>query len=260
MASSILRSFARVGGRSILTHTGLGLFKTRFPSTTKFPAFASRQFGVLAEEDKDQLDCKAHDTNKLDACWSCGERHKCKGFFCGCGAIQPLRDATNYFEILKCPVHFDLDMKFLESNFWALQKKLHPDLFSHKSQEEQEFSAMNSSMVNNAYQTLRDPVERVKYLLGLYGMDVLSETSNEHVDGAFLMEVMEARESIEDAGKDSIEEVIRENKDKIVICLGTIKSLFDQHDLTGMAQEAVKLQYFTRIHAEATEKQHQMEL
>mmetsp|Transcript_28651 Transcript_28651/g.37552 ORF Transcript_28651/g.37552 Transcript_28651/m.37552 type:complete len:298 (-) Transcript_28651:259-1152(-) len=188
-------------------------------------------------------------------CWNCGEREKCEGFFCGCGALQPLQNA-NYFEILKCPVHFDVDMKYLEKNYWALQKQLHPDLYGTRHQIEQELSAENSSKVNHAYQILRDPVERVKYLLSLYGVDVLAENSStKDVDAMFLMEVMEIRENIDDAASiESINGILESNRKETETCLKNIKSLFDSKEFEKIGEQAVRLQYFTRINAEANQK------
>uniref|UniRef100_A0A7S3Y1H3 J domain-containing protein n=1 Tax=Heterosigma akashiwo TaxID=2829 RepID=A0A7S3Y1H3_HETAK len=194
------------------------------------------------------------------SCWQCGLRDRCSGFFCDCGALQPLQN-ENYFEILKCPVHFDVDMKYLEQNYWKLQKQLHPDLYGTRHQIEQELSAQNSSQVNHAYQTLKDPVERVKYLLSLYGIEVLHEQSGtQEVDPMFLMQVMEMREEIEEAKTPhKIEQLMQTNHHAIDQTLRSIKTLFDGKELTKIAEEAVKLQYYTRINAEACQKLDELE-
>lgn len=50
-------------------------------------------------------------------------------------------------------------------------------------------------MLNNAYTTLKDPVERSKYLLELQGIEYGEDVPAPSTD--FLMEVMEIREEIE---------------------------------------------------------------
>jgi len=205
---------------------------------------------------------KAETVDALQNCWNCGFRNTCSRaeFFCGCGAIQPLQD-FNYFEILKCPVHFDVDMNYLEKNYWSLQKQLHPDKYSTKQKIEQELSAQNSSHVNHAYQILKDPVERVKYLLSLYGVTALEEDGQSRdVEPAFLVEVMETREALEDAS--TLEEarmILEENCFKIECCLKNIKALFDAKELAKIAQEAIRLQYFTRINDEANKRLDKLE-
>jgi len=88
-------------------------------------------------------------------------------------------------------------MKAVEKNFWNIQKQLHPDKFSTKSEEEQEISSINSAVINCAYSALKTPFARVQYLLELHGIDALGETSITAVDPEVLMEIMEQREKIE---------------------------------------------------------------
>lgn len=52
--------------------------------------------------------------------------------------------------------------------------------------------------MNTAYQVLLNPVSRVQYILSQEGVEVLEETDKLD-DKEFIMEVMEAREEIEDA-------------------------------------------------------------
>mgnify|MGYP000551148415 FL=1 len=55
-----------------------------------------------------------------------------------------------------------------------------------------------TSLINQAFQTLKDPVSRAQYMLKLNGLDIDSETDTT-MDAEFLMEQMEFRESIMDA-------------------------------------------------------------
>jgi molecular chaperone HscB len=54
---------------------------------------------------------------------------------------------------------------------------LHPDLYARKSAEEQAWSLRQSSLLNDAYRTLKDPVARTAYLLKLEGLRVEDENS-----------------------------------------------------------------------------------
>ena len=52
----------------------------------------------------------------------------------------------------------------LENDFYDLSRKLHPDLYARAGAKEQEWSLEQSSLLNDAYRTLRDPIKRTEYL------------------------------------------------------------------------------------------------
>lgn len=87
-------------------------------------------------------------------------------------------------------------MKQLEARYWNHQKKLHPDRFHGSSTVEREFSAQQASNINIAYNTLKQPHLRAKYMLQLMGVP-FGEGTDTPVDPALLMEIMEIREQIE---------------------------------------------------------------
>ncbi len=55
-----------------------------------------------------------------------------------------------------------------------------------------------TAQVNAAFQTLKDPVARARYLLGMQGVET-SEDTDTAMDTNFLMEQMELRESLAEA-------------------------------------------------------------
>jgi molecular chaperone HscB len=90
--------------------------------------------------------------------------------FCGaCGHIQPVGQNTDYFAFLGLPRKLRLDDHALEASFYALSRQFHPDFFMSASPEERQASMECSSMLNDAYRTLRDPISRTLYLLSLEG-------------------------------------------------------------------------------------------
>ena len=58
----------------------------------------------------------------------------------------------------------------LEREFYRLSRRLHPDVYARASQQEQDWSLANSSLLNDAYRTLKNPVKRTEYLLKLEGI------------------------------------------------------------------------------------------
>lgn len=103
----------------------------------------------------------------------------------------------NHFELFGLPVAFDLDADDLASRYRELQRRVHPDKFANASDQERRLSLQMTALVNEAFQTLKDPVRRGRYLLSLRGVDVGGETDTA-MDPAFLMEQMEWRENLEE--------------------------------------------------------------
>jgi molecular chaperone HscB len=90
---------------------------------------------------------------------------------------------NSYFALFALPYHLHVDAKALETTFYAQSRKLHPDRFAAKPAAEQEAALAASSQLNDAYRTLRDPIARTEYLLGLEGVQ-LEEQSRAATDAA----------------------------------------------------------------------------
>ena len=77
----------------------------------------------------------------------------------------------------------NIDTEQLEREFYKLSRKLHPDLAARHGAREQEWSLEQTSQLNDAYRTLKDPVARTEYLLKLEGVH-LEEQSKSATDTA----------------------------------------------------------------------------
>ncbi len=104
----------------------------------------------------------------------------------------------NHFELFGLTPRYEIDTAALESTFRNLQSQVHPDKFAHLSEAEKRVSMQWSTRVNEAYQTLKSPLNRAVYLLQLQGIDALAQT-NTQLPMAFLMQQIEWREAIQDA-------------------------------------------------------------
>jgi molecular chaperone HscB len=103
----------------------------------------------------------------------------------------------NHFELFGLPVSFDVDADDLTSRYRELQRRVHPDKFTNAPDQERRLSLQMTALVNEAFQSLKDPVRRGRYLLSLRGVDMDEETDTA-MDPAFLMEQMELREYLEE--------------------------------------------------------------
>jgi len=77
--------------------------------------------------------------------------------------------SENYFSILGLPRQPSIDLALLESKYYELMKRFHPDLHFKGSREEKDASLKNSALITTAYRTLKDPVERGRYWLEIHG-------------------------------------------------------------------------------------------
>lgn len=109
--------------------------------------------------------------------------------------MSPADLSSNYFEVFDIPVSFEINLAELSEKFRSLQSVAHPDNFASGSDAQRLLSVQRSALINEAYQTLREPLARSIYLLKLKGWD-LGQDSATHMDTEFLMQQMELREQL----------------------------------------------------------------
>jgi molecular chaperone HscB len=110
------------------------------------------------------------------SCWSCGSMRA--AHFCeSCGKVQP-PVPVDYFTFFGLPPQLNLDVAALEKSFYELSRKLHPDLNARAGTQEQEWSMEQSSLLNDAYRTLKDPIKRTAYLLHLEGVELEEQSKS----------------------------------------------------------------------------------
>jgi len=110
------------------------------------------------------------------SCWSCGSMRA--AHFCeSCGKVQPPAP-VDYFTFFGLPPKLNLNVATLEKDFYELSRRLHPDLNAKGGSQEQEWSLEQSSLLNDAYRTLRDPIKRTQYLLRLEGVELEEQSKS----------------------------------------------------------------------------------
>jgi molecular chaperone HscB len=110
----------------------------------------------------------------------------------------------NHFELFNLPQQFAVDAGALDSAYRDVQSRVHPDKFVNATDAEKRVAMQWATRANEAYQTLKNPQKRARYMCELNGVDLQTE-SNTSMPMAFLMQQMEWREELGDAraGKDS---------------------------------------------------------
>ena len=105
---------------------------------------------------------------------------------------------ADHFALLKLPQRQALDATQLEANFRELQTRVHPDRHVQASDADKRQAMQWATRVNEAFQTLKAPLSRARYLLHVLGHDAQIE-SNTAMPTDFLIAQMELREAVADA-------------------------------------------------------------
>ena len=162
--------------------------------------------------------------------------------------------SQTYFELFGLPATYALDREQLDRAYRELQNTVHPDRFAAKSETEQRVAMQWATKVNEAYQTLKQPITRGVYLLQLQGIDAMS-AHDTSIAPAFLMQQMEWREAIDAAreGRDmaALDRLQAELDAAYRVVDQELATLLDVDRNAGAATEAVrKLKFMDKLLAE----------
>jgi len=138
--------------------------------------------------------------SSLQICRHCGGGAPPDAHFCPqCEKILSLGRNTDYFRFLGLPRKLGVDLSDLEQRFRNLSRQFHPDYFYNAAPAERRASLERSSYLNDAYRTLRNPIARVEYLLGLEGFAAKNpEEASRQVPPALLEEVFALNEELDE--------------------------------------------------------------
>ena len=162
--------------------------------------------------------------------------------------------SQNHFQLFGLTPSFALDLARVEQSYRDIQAQVHPDKFSNASDAERRLSMQWSTQVNEAYQTLKQPISRARYLLKLFGVDTQEET-NTAMPAEFLMEQMEWREAIGEA-KDAADATelnhlgakLRQAMNQLQDDVG--QRLDQLQDYAGAAEAVRKLRFHEKLREE----------
>ncbi|XP_006571447.1 iron-sulfur cluster co-chaperone protein HscB, mitochondrial [Apis mellifera] len=180
-------------------------------------------------------------------CWNCNFTYKSDLFCSKCKVLQKPPENLTYFDIIDIPKTYDVNITEIQKKYKELQKLLHPDKFSNKSDKEKQFSEILSSLVNKAYSTLLHPLKRGLYMLELNGITISEGTDN--VNAEFLMEIMEKNEEIEDAAnnEEKIKKLIQENETILNSLIMNVAAAFEQKDIKKAESLLIQMKYYDSI-------------
>ena len=184
----------------------------------------------------------------VQACWSCQGPVGAGDPFCpSCQAVQPPGQA-DHFQRLSLPRGFGIDTAALEKSYFRMQRLLHPDRFATRTPKEKALSQQQATSLNDAYETLNDPLARAAYLAGLMGRDVLKEDGNAPVDPMILMEAIEMREALDEAETaEDLGAVTKHTQGEIADCESELSDAFAAEDLDRAVTLITRLKYLRKL-------------
>jgi molecular chaperone HscB len=153
--------------------------------------------------------------------------------------------SQDYFTFFGFERKLQIDGGALQKRFYELSKQWHPDRFSRRPIEEQNQALEATSILNDGYRTLKDPVKRAEYLLAQEGFPI-GEQRSKNVPPELLEEVFELNMLLEElrTGDDSQKPQLAQARENFVGMLGDVdrqlETLFARHDAAAPESENAK--------------------
>jgi molecular chaperone HscB len=157
----------------------------------------------------------------------------------------------DHFARLGLPAALDLDVATLDRAYFALQRQWHPDRFVSRPADERARASAEAASLNEAYRTLKAPLSRAFYMAGMAGVDLPGDGKTID-DPDLLMEAMEAREALHDAGTlDAVDKLAAEARQDVQKSLAGLASLFLANDRAAIRKALLRLRYLDKFAEEA---------
>jgi molecular chaperone HscB len=171
--------------------------------------------------------------------------------------------SKNFFEIFDVAIAADIDLLKVAEVNRELQKSAHPDRFAQADERDRRIAMQKTSLINEAFQTLKDPVARIQYMLKLKGMDMESETDTT-MDGEFLMQQMEFRESISEVRSysdplDELDKMSSKTRKQIDDLMMAFNDCYEKSALDEAREIVRKMQFLAKAQKEINETSEQLE-
>lgn len=183
----------------------------------------------------------------LQTCWSCGRSVTSRAFFChSCGAVQPPRP-VDHFGRLGLERRFDLDLDHLARQHTGLGRALDPERFSLRGARQQTMARQQAHALDAAYEVLRDPVRRARYLLDLIGEPAAEALADPQAEEL-------AAELAAAADGPAVDRIGADIANRTARCITDIAAAFRSGDTPEAAQALTRLEALERLAAAARDR------
>jgi molecular chaperone HscB len=171
-----------------------------------------------------------------------------------------MAQTQTHFELFELPVSFDIDLSDLSQRYRELQRAVHPDKFANASDHERRLSVEKAAAINDAFQTLKSPQKRARYMLELQSVS-FDDEKDTALDPAFLMEQIELRESLSELSQSEdpltqLNDIMTDIKQRIDVVLDEIGQQLASAELDDEQKDKVKqlvhkMQFLNKLQQEA---------
>lgn len=161
------------------------------------------------------------------------------------GGVASEAAARDYFALFGLKPQFLLDQEKLQGAWYRLQGEVHPDRIVRQAGNEQSRLLLQATQLNEAFETLRQPLLRARYLLQINGIDIDLE-NNTSVDADFLMEQMQWREELDEArsSAEALDQLLARIEQALAAHFARLQALFDQQGDYRAGAEVLRELFF----------------
>jgi molecular chaperone HscB len=161
----------------------------------------------------------------------------------------------NHFDIFGLPVSFDVETTVLAERYRELQRAVHPDRFANATDRERREAVQRAANINEAFQILKSPLQRARYLLQLKGVD-FDDQKDTSFDSSFLMEQIELREALAEVKDDPnaltrLNDLMQDINGRISAMQNDVAAALKGDDLDQAKTLVHKLQFLHKLRIES---------
>jgi len=171
-----------------------------------------------------------------------------------------MAQTQTHFELFELPVSFDVELSQLNQRYRELQRVVHPDKFVNASDRERLLSVEKAALINEAYQILKTPQRRARYMLELQGVS-FDDEKDMALEPAFLMEQIELREALSELSQAAdpmatLNNIMADIEKRITVVIeqlreGLEQGQLDQVQKSSLKQSVHKMQFLNKLREEA---------
>lgn len=165
----------------------------------------------------------------------------------------------DHFARLGMPAALDLEPADLDKAYFSRQRQWHPDRFVSKPPEEKAKASAEAAALNDAYRTLKDPLDRAVYFASLKGVELPGDGKTID-DPELLMEAMEVREALHEADTvEAVDALAEKARRDMKAALSGLASLFLRDDKPALRKALLRLRYLDKFAEEARARRMNLE-
>lgn len=166
--------------------------------------------------------------------------------------------SKNYFELFGMSVGYVIDINKIRKRYRDLQRVVHPDRYVNATEHEQRLAVQGAAYINEAFETLGDPLRRAQYLLRLHGVDFDPDTETT-TDTGFLMEQLELREELSEITQQAdplcaasqFMERVSSMFNRLISSIAIDFEMPNEQQLDVAREKVRKMQFLKKLHSEA---------